>query len=677
MGTLKRSGIRLSYAALVVCLGAAITLPASAQNVSPDRMVAEWMVRMGGSVMLEGQHRQISELADLPTTDFTIHTLNFTGITQWAFALEDELRRLPPLKHVKEVYINGRLWYDQPVSLVEATTMLFSGSPELETFVLSRPVQTYIPFDDTVVKALQPLPKLKELRVRQTRVGGAALAAFSLKNLDLNYDRTFNDAGIASLKGMTGLTRLYLRGTSVTDAGLKNLSGLTELTDLDLADIGISDEGLAALAPLTKLRRLNLQASSVTDAGLDAIRGMTGLQELSLYRTKVTNAGLAKLANLKELRSIDLRYSRATASGVKELVASLPKLDVMFQSNSNGEVKRTTSAESVAAKGEPAIATWLRSIGGTVEMKNGHVTGVSMKSTSITDREMEIFTKLPQLAELSLRNTEVSEVGVAHISSILSLKKLDLSYTLLSDSAMPRLKPLVNLETLSLNSTQVEGSGLAAIEGLANLRELNIENTPLKNDALPHIGKLTGLERLSIRYTDINDKGMPGLADLKNLKRLNLAGDDIRDAGLKNLTGMTGLEDLDLSFCRFTESGLKVLTGLSNLKKLGLNQTSTNDEALDSVAKFSKLESLSLEYTAVSDAGFAKLAGLSGMTELHLDHVSLTDASVKVLTGMSNLHYMDLYHTEFTEQGYENLKKALPNCNINWNKDSTRRERRT
>ncbi|HLX43384.1 MAG TPA: hypothetical protein VKR43_08115, partial [Bryobacteraceae bacterium] len=156
MGTLKRSGIRLSYAALVVCLGAAITLPASAQNVSPDRMVAEWMVRMGGSVMLEGQHRQISELADLPTTDFTIHTLNFTGITQWAFALEDELRRLPPLKHVKEVYINGRLWYDQPVSLVEATMGLFAGSPELEVLVVTRPVQTYIPFDDTVIKALLP-----------------------------------------------------------------------------------------------------------------------------------------------------------------------------------------------------------------------------------------------------------------------------------------------------------------------------------------------------------------------------------------------------------------------------------------------------------------------------------------------------------------------------------------
>src|ERR1700761_6834308 len=158
------------------------------------------MIRMGGSVVLEGQHHPISDLADLPTSDFQVHTLNFTGITQWAFALEDELQRLPPLKHVKEVYINGRLWDDQPVSLGRATMGLFARSPELATLVLSRPVQTYIPFDDTVVKALQPLAMLKDLRVRQTRVAGAALATFSLKNLDLNYDRTFNDAGMAGLK---------------------------------------------------------------------------------------------------------------------------------------------------------------------------------------------------------------------------------------------------------------------------------------------------------------------------------------------------------------------------------------------------------------------------------------------------------------------------------------------
>jgi internalin A len=675
---LRVTRTRLVQAAGVTFFLGMMVVPALAQDASPDRLVAEWMLRMGGSVVLEGQHTSITDVANLPSSDFYVQTLNFTGITQWASALEDELRRLPPLKHVKEVYINGRLWYDQPVALVRATMGLFAGSPELETLVLSRPVQTYIPFDDTVLKALLPLPKLKNLRIRQTRVAGAALASFpGLESLDLNYDRTFNDAGLASLKSMSGLTTLYLRGTSITDEGLKNLAGLTKLTELDLADDGITDEGLSALAGLTHLRRLNLQASNVSDTGLDAIRGMTGLEELSLYRTKVTNAGLAKLANLKQLRVVDLRYSRATASGVKELVAGLPNCKVAFQASSGGEVKRTMSAESVASKGEPAIAEWLRSIGGKVEMHDGHVTAVYLKSTTVTDRELDILTKLPQLADLNLRNTEISDVGAAHLSSIVSLQKLDLGYTLLADSALSKLTLLVNLRSLGLASTQVEGPGLAAIEGLTNLRELNVENSPLKNEGLDQIGKMTGLEALSIQYTQITDKGMPALAGLKNLKRLNLAGDDIRDAGLKGLSTLTQIQDLDISFCRFSETGLKALSGLTNIKQLGLNQTSAADAAMAWVATMPHLQSLSLEYTAVTDAGFAKLAGLADLRELRLDHVSLTDASIKVLTGLTKLNYMDLYHTEFTQQGYESLKKSLQGCDINWNKDSTRRERRT
>ena len=103
---------------------------------------------MGGSVVLEGQRKPISDLADLPTTDFRIHTLNFTGITMYAASLQDELRRLPALPHLKELYINGRLWYSQPAPRVAATIALFNEATQLEKLVLSKPVQTYIPFND-------------------------------------------------------------------------------------------------------------------------------------------------------------------------------------------------------------------------------------------------------------------------------------------------------------------------------------------------------------------------------------------------------------------------------------------------------------------------------------------------------------------------------------------------
>jgi hypothetical protein len=57
------------------------------------------------------------------------------------------------------------------------------------------------------------------------RSSGMSLQHFPLTHLDLNYVVTFNDEGIAGLKDMKTLTKLYLRGTSITDTGIANLAG--------------------------------------------------------------------------------------------------------------------------------------------------------------------------------------------------------------------------------------------------------------------------------------------------------------------------------------------------------------------------------------------------------------------------------------------------------------------
>src|SRR6185295_16851439 len=101
-----------------------------------------------------------------------------------------------------------------------------------------------------------------------------------------------------------------------------------------------------------------------------------------------------------------LRYIRATGAGVRELTAAIPDCKVLFQDNSNRKSARDTEAAAVAGKGEQAIADWLRSIGGKAQMRNGHVTEVSLKSTSITDGELSVLAALPHLVELNLRDTE-------------------------------------------------------------------------------------------------------------------------------------------------------------------------------------------------------------------------------------------------------------------------------
>src|SRR5438105_15576135 len=140
--------------------------------------------------MLEGQHVPIHDLDDLPDADFQIHMLDLVGVSVGAWGLKDELSRLPPLPHLKALYLNGRLWYNQPMSLVADTIGLFAGSTDLEKLVLSKPVQTYIPLEDPVLARLAAAPGLTELRLHQTNLPGASLAPFAkLKYLDLSPHR--------------------------------------------------------------------------------------------------------------------------------------------------------------------------------------------------------------------------------------------------------------------------------------------------------------------------------------------------------------------------------------------------------------------------------------------------------------------------------------------------------
>ena len=108
-----------------------------------------WAVRSFWKV--SGSRSSTSQ--QLPDTDFRIHTLDLVGVSMGAWGLRGDFLRWPALPELKALYLNGRLWFGQPNTLVADTIALFNGSPNLEKFVLGDPVQAYIPMEDTVVEA--------------------------------------------------------------------------------------------------------------------------------------------------------------------------------------------------------------------------------------------------------------------------------------------------------------------------------------------------------------------------------------------------------------------------------------------------------------------------------------------------------------------------------------------
>jgi hypothetical protein len=74
----------------------------------------------------------------------------------------------------------------------------------------------------------------------------AALQPDDLQYLQLSGTRV-NNAGLAHLKGLTGLRVLWLYDTQVSDAGLVHLRGLTGLRVLNLRSTLVSTGGVDAL----------------------------------------------------------------------------------------------------------------------------------------------------------------------------------------------------------------------------------------------------------------------------------------------------------------------------------------------------------------------------------------------------------------------------------------------
>jgi hypothetical protein len=72
----------------------------------------------------------------------------------------------------------------------------------------------------------------------------------------------------------------------------------------------------------------------------------------------------------------------------------------------------------------------------------------------------------------------------------------------------------------------------------------------------------------------------------------------------------------------------------------------------------------------------ARLAELTELRRLNLDNTHVTDDSAPAIGKLKNLKWLNLYHTLFTEQGQQTVRTALPDCEIVFDEQSRRVNRR-
>jgi hypothetical protein len=101
-----------------------------------------------------------------------------------------------------------------------------------------------------------------------------------------------------------------------------------------------------------------------------------------------------------------------------------------------------------------------------------------------------------------------------------------------------------------------------------------------------------------------------------------------------------GLVSADFSASLITDKSLALLSPATGLRQLRLSETKITDAGIDTIAKMASLESLNIFGTEVTDAGLQKLAALPQLKRLYV------------------------WQSKVTPAGIEELKKKLPNCQI-------------
>ena len=234
-----------------------------------ERDVAEWVIRQGGRVVLEGSRTPLRDLSELPSGQ-----LHITGVDLTNTLIDPEkLEKIGGLTGLRELYLPASMWTPFSDSPLDANDDLkyLAGLKNIERLYFSLHFLPTYNLQDKGLAYLTGLTHLKDLRLAQSQVVKPDLTKFiHLQSLDLN-DSTFTDEGMKGLEGLKELRRLYLRNTAVTDEGLKHLSGLTQLDELDLYGVKVTDSGLASLQNLTAMRKLNLLGAEIDDSGMETV----------------------------------------------------------------------------------------------------------------------------------------------------------------------------------------------------------------------------------------------------------------------------------------------------------------------------------------------------------------------------------------------------------------------
>lgn len=280
-------------------------------------------------------------------------------------------------------------------------------------------------------------------------------------------------------------------------------------------------------------------------------------------------------------------------------------------------------AVGATAGSEPDAIKSVTAAGGKITYdkinKQKVVSGVALKGPKATDETLKDLIEFPGLTRVELRDVpKMTADGIATLAKAKKLQTVALQGTVASDDAAAALATATTITNLKMSEGGLTDDGVKQLAALTKLQSLDLTQNP------------------KVRGTTV-----PALVAAKNLNTLTLSNCPLSDL-----------------------SGWSALKKLPKLTSLYLTNSGVTDDGLKELGQLSQLTSLALDDTPITDAGLSELVRLKGLTSLRVKNTKITAKAAPVLAQMKQLTYLCVSEKQFGKAGAEDLKNALPKCDV-------------
>lgn len=265
----------------------------------------------------------------------------------------------------------------------------------------------------------------------------------------------------------------------------------------------------------------------------------------------------------------------------------------------------------------------------------------------------------------------LTEQQLSKLCQVSTLEHLTLHTLKIDNATLKALAKCVQLKSLAIicPKGKVTDDGLASLAALVNLEELDLFNTPIRGEGLRVARELPKLAKVSLAGTlvnEVSDRAAVELSKCRYITSVELQGRNLTNNALAALATMTKLQHLMLTAPRVTSAGIEKLQALTDLRSLNLQQTPVRDNDLKALAKLTSLTDLNLAGTKVTDQGIETLKEFPALVSLRLDLTFVSNKTADELEHFVALRHLGLVFTRVTAERYEALKKARPDCQIDF-----------